>query len=104
MKRIYVGNLAAGTEENNLQTIFEHYGPVAKAGIVVDSETGKSRGFGFVLMRDHLQGDEAIEGLNGSELNGQRIRVLEALPLGGKPKEKRTHLHSGNALDRFRKL
>ena len=102
MKRIYVGNLAPGTEESALHAAFEHYGPVAKAGIVVDRETGEARGFGFVLMRDHLQADEAIEGLDGSELNGRSIRVLEALPPGGKRNEKRKPDSPRNALDRFR--
>jgi RNA recognition motif-containing protein len=102
MKRIYVGNLAPGTEESTLLTAFEHYGPVAKAGIVCDRETGEPRGFGFVLMRDHLQADEAIQALDGSKLNGQSIRVLEALPPEGKRNQKRRPDSVRNALDRFR--
>jgi RNA recognition motif-containing protein len=104
MKRIYVGNLPQGTDESALLTLFEHYGPVAKAGIVSDRETGEPRSFGFVLMRDHLQADEAIEALDGSKLNGQNIRVLEALPPPGKRKEKPRSEAVRNALDRFRAI
>lgn len=102
MKRIYVGNLAPGTEENALHEAFAYYGHVTKAGIVCDRETGLPRGFGFVLMRDHLQADEAIQALDGSKLNGQSIRVLEALPPEGKRDQKRKPDAVRNALDRFR--
>jgi RNA recognition motif-containing protein len=104
MKRIYVGNLAPGTDEGALHAAFEQYGPVAKAGIVCDRETGKPRNFGFVLMRDNSQADEAIEGLNGSSLNGQNMHVLEALPPGVRRNEKRGPDSVRNALDRFRTL
>jgi len=104
MKRIYVGNLPPGTDESALHALFEHYGPVAKAGIVTDRETGEPRGFGFVLMRDHLQADEAIEALDGHKMNGHSIRVLEALPPGGNRAEKRRSQAVRNALDRFRAI
>ena len=104
MKRIYVGNLAPDIDESTLHATFEHYGPVTKAGLVCDRETGAPRGFGFVLMRDNLQADEAIEGLNGTKLNGQKIHVLEALPPGGKRTEKRRPEAVRNALERFRAI
>jgi RNA recognition motif-containing protein len=104
MKRIYVGNLAAGTEESELHAAFAYYGHVSKAGIVRDVETGEPRGFGFVLMRDHLQADEAIQALDGSKLNGQTIRVLEALPPEGKRNAKRKPDSERNPLDRFREF
>ena len=101
MKRIYVGNLTTGTNASTLQTLFEKYGHVSKTGIVCNRDTGEPRGFGFVLMRNDRMGDNAIKALNGSNLNGQNIHVLEALP-PPRPKEKVTPDHLQNALDRFR--
>ena len=101
MKRIYVGNLTTGTKASMLQTLFEKYGHVSKAGIVCNRDTGEPRGFGFVLMRNDRMGDNAIKGLNGHNLNGQNIHVLDAAP-PPTPKEKLTPDHLQNSLDLFR--
>lgn len=104
MKRIYVGNLAPSTGESALQTLFEQYGHVSKAGIIYKRDTGERLGFGFVIMRNDRHGEKAIRGLDGCNLNGHRIHVLEALP----PQDKRTERVSFNGprnpLDRFREM
>lgn len=102
MKRIYVGNLTTGTKASMLQTLFEKYGYVSKAGIVCNRDTGEPRGFGFVLMRNDRMGDNAIKGLNGHNLNGQNIHVLDASPPQPSRNEKAAPDYLQNALDRFR--
>ena len=94
MKRIYVGNLAPSTNESALQTLFERYGHVSKAGIISNR---------FVLMRNDLHGDKAIRGLEGSNFNGHRIHVLEALPPPLRP-ERGSPQWPPNPLDRFRAM
>jgi cold-inducible RNA-binding protein len=102
MKRIYVGNLTTGTNASILQTLFEKYGHVSKAGIVCNRDTGEPRGFGFVLMRSDRMGDNAIKALNGRNLNGQNIHVLEASAPQPIRTAKATTDHLQNALDLFR--
>ncbi|MBN1269032.1 MAG: RNA-binding protein [Kiritimatiellae bacterium] len=77
MKNIYVGNLAFGTTESELSELFGKHGKVASAKIIMDRETGKSRGFGFVEMDDAGAG-AAIAALNGYDLGGRSLRVNEA--------------------------
>ena len=102
MKRIYVGNLAPSTKESALQTLFERYGHVSKAGIICNRDTGEKLGFGFVIMRNDLHGDMAIRGLEGSNFNGHRLHVLEALPPALKPES--GFQRPQNPLDRFRAM
>ena len=80
MKRIYVGNLHQETTEEQLALCFAKFGAVSKAGLVRDVESGKPRGFGFVLMKDDAEGDAAIQGLHYTRLRGSMILVREALP------------------------
>jgi nucleolin len=80
VKRIYIGNLAPGTDAIVLQRLFEQYGRVSRAGIVCNRETGQSRGFGFVVMKNDRHGDQAIRQLNGCSVRGEKILVLEASP------------------------
>ncbi|RKX17340.1 MAG: RNA-binding protein [Candidatus Zixiibacteriota bacterium] len=75
---IYVGNISFETSEDNLKTIFGEYGEVASVKIIMDRETGRSRGFGFVEMSDDDQGRTAIAEVNGKEFNGRNLRVNEA--------------------------
>lgn len=86
MKRIYVGNIGAETTAGELQVLFQQYGKVSRAGIICDPETGRSRGFAFVLMGNDREGDEAIRNLNQKPLAGRRIDVKEALPPERNPK------------------
>ena len=76
--RIFVGNLAFATTEEELGQLFEPYGTVERAQIVTDRETGRSRGFGFVEMPDAAEAQAAIAGLNGTSLGGRPLTVNEA--------------------------
>ncbi|MFN2268163.1 MAG: RNA recognition motif domain-containing protein [Desulfonatronovibrio sp.] len=78
MTNLYVGNLPWTTTETQLKDLFSQYGEVTSANIIEDRETGRSRGFGFVEMEQGS--DEAIETLNGSELDGRSIKVNVAKP------------------------
>ena len=77
---IFVGNLAWTTTEDELAQLFEPYGVVEQARIATDRETGRSRGFGFVEMPDATQAQAAIDGLNGTSLEGRPLTVNEARP------------------------
>lgn len=76
MKKLYVGNLAWATTDEDLQTLFSEFGSVASATVITDRETGRSRGFGFVELEDGAEA--AIEALNGQDHNGRPLRVNEA--------------------------
>jgi len=76
--RLYVGNLSFKTTEDELRELFAQYGGVNSASVISDRETGRSRGFGFVEMSEG--GNEAIEALNGQEVQGRRLTVNEARP------------------------
>jgi len=77
MKNIFVGNLPWRTDDQELENLFSQYGEVLSAKVISDRETGRSRGFGFVEMEDDAA-LEAIENLNGQEMDGREIRVNEA--------------------------
>lgn len=80
MKNIFVGNLSFNTSEDELRRAFEAYGPVDRVSIMMDRDTGRSRGFGFVEMSNNEDGEKAIAGLNGSQVGGRTINVNEARP------------------------
>ena len=80
MKNIFVGNLDFAATESSIRTLFERYGTVDRVNIVTDRETGRSRGFAFVEMPDSAQGDQAINALNGQDLDGRALNVNEARP------------------------
>src|SRR5262245_48437209 len=82
-KNLYVGNLPFTTTEQELTDLFAQYGTVTKAQVIMDRETGRSRGFGFVEMSSGA--DEAVQAMNGAEYGGRRLTVNEA-----KPREPRT--------------
>ena len=77
---IYVGNLSYGMSEEELRNAFAAFGAVTSAKILVDRETGRSRGFGFVEMSDQSEAETAIAQLNGKELGGRALRINEARP------------------------
>ncbi|MBM4037601.1 MAG: RNA-binding protein [Planctomycetes bacterium] len=77
---IYVGNLSYGTNDASLRAAFEPHGDVASAQVIIDRETGRSRGFGFVEMPNDEQARAAIAALNGQELDGRSLNVNEARP------------------------
>lgn len=80
MKNIFVGNLPFQTGDHDLLNLFSAYGTVERAQVVMDRDTGKSRGFGFVEMPVDGEADQAIAALNGQMLNGRAINVNEARP------------------------
>jgi RNA recognition motif-containing protein len=80
MKNIYVGNLDFRTTEDELRKAFEVYGSVDKVNMVTDRDTGQPRGFAFVEMTNDPDGDKAIAGLNGTQVDGRALNVNEARP------------------------
>ena len=76
--RLYVGNLSFNTTENNLRDAFGAYGSVTDAVIMMDRETNRSRGFGFVTLSSSSEGNAAMEGLNGKDVDGRNLTVNEA--------------------------
>ena len=77
---IYVGNLAYATGDRELQELFEAYGNVTSARVIMDKMSGRSKGFGFVEMPDKAEAEKAIENINGSEVDGRSLRVNESQP------------------------
>ncbi|MGB5453026.1 MAG: RNA-binding protein [Sedimenticolaceae bacterium] len=86
---IYVGNLAYGVTDDDLREAFAAFGEVERASVIMDRDTGRSKGFGFVEMPDNSQADAAIKGLNEKELSGRAIRVNEAKPREDRPRRPR---------------
>jgi len=81
---IYVGNLSYSLEETELRDAFAEFGEVSSVKVLMDRETGRSRGFGFVEMPNQSEGEAAVTQLNGKEVGGRALRVNEA-----RPKERR---------------
>jgi cold-inducible RNA-binding protein len=79
-KKLYVGNLSFQTTENELDGLFAAIGPVESVTIINDRDTGRSKGFGFVVMED-ADAEKAIQQLNGTEFNGRALTVNEARPM-----------------------
>ena len=77
---IFVGNLAFSTTDHDLRQLFEPYGVVDTIHVITDRDTGRSKGFGFVEMSDSAAAKAAIQGLNGTELEGRALTVNEAKP------------------------
>lgn len=77
MKSIYVGNLPFSTTEDELRELFADFGTVHEARLMMDRDTGRPRGFGFVQMED-ADADAAIRALNGKDLGGRALRINEA--------------------------
>jgi RNA recognition motif-containing protein len=76
---IYVGSLHFKMNEAELKEIFEEYGEVASAKVIIDKYSGKSKGFGFVEMPNEAEAKKAIEELNGAEVQGRKIIVNESI-------------------------
>lgn len=83
-KNLYVGNLAFGTTQADLEQLFGQHGTVTKVQIITDRETGQSRGFAFVEMASGAE--EAIKALNLSQFQGRSITVNEARPREDRPR------------------
>lgn len=83
---IYVGNLSYDMTTDELREAFEQHGTVANAKIIMDRDTGRSKGFGFVDMPDPGEGEAAINELNGAMIRGRAVRVNEARPRNDRPR------------------
>ncbi len=79
-KKLYVGNLTYNVNESDLETLFSQYGSVQSAQIIIDRDTNRSKGFGFVEMGSDAEAQAAIQGLNGQDHDGRNLTVNEAKP------------------------
>jgi RNA recognition motif-containing protein len=79
-KKLYVGNLTYGVTDGDLQNMFSPHGTVQSAQVIMDRDTGRSKGFGFVEMDTSEQAQAAIAALNGKENDGRALTVNEARP------------------------
>jgi hypothetical protein len=80
-KKLYVGNLAYSVRDDTLEQAFGQYGSVASAKVMMERDSGRSKGFGFVEMSSDAEALAAIEGLNGQSLEGRSLTVNEARPM-----------------------
>ncbi|MCE2469665.1 MAG: RNA-binding protein [Dehalococcoidia bacterium] len=83
---IYVGNLSYSTRDDELNRAFSAHGEVASATVIIDRESQRSRGFGFVEMPNDDEAQAAIAALNGADLGGRTITVNQARPREDKPR------------------
>ncbi|HEY4160786.1 MAG TPA: RNA-binding protein [Candidatus Saccharimonadales bacterium] len=79
--KLFVGSLPWAVDDQGLETLFKDFGDVVSAKVIMDRETGRSKGFGFVEFNDDDAAKAAIDKLNGSDLQGRSIVVSEARPL-----------------------
>ena len=94
-KKLYVGNLGYGVSSSDLEGLFTSFGGVRSAEVIMDRDTGRSKGFGFVEMGNDQEAQAAIAGLNGKEHDGRALTVNEA-----KPREERSG-RSGPRRERY---
>jgi len=90
MSKIYVGNLPFSATEDAVRTLFSQHGTVDSVAMIMDRDTGRSKGFGFVEMADSGEAQKAIQALNDSMVDGRPLKVNEA-----KPREERSGAGGG---------
>ena len=83
--KLYVGNLAYSVRDDDLQQAFAQFGSVSSAKVMMDRDTGRSKGFGFVEMGSDAEAQSAINGMNGQALDGRAVVVNEARPREERP-------------------
>ncbi len=83
--KLYVGNLPYGVRDNDLEEAFSEFGAVTSAKVMMERDTGRSKGFGFVEMGSDAEAQAAINGMNGQSLGGRAIVVNEARPMEPRP-------------------
>ena len=83
--KLYVGNLPYTVRDEDLQQSFGQFGAVTSAKVMMERDTGRSKGFGFVEMANDAQAQAAINGMNGQPLGGRSITVNEARPMEARP-------------------
>ena len=89
-KKLYVGNLSYGISDSSLEQLFSAHGSVQSAQVIMDRDTGRSKGFGFVEMGSDEEAQAAIAAMNGKEIEGRALTVNEA-----RPREDRSSSRSG---------
>ncbi|WP_312130370.1 RNA recognition motif domain-containing protein [Diaphorobacter nitroreducens] len=83
--KLYVGNLPYSVRDQDLEQAFSQFGAVTSAKVMMERDTGRSKGFGFVEMGSDAEAQEAINGMNGQSLGGRSIVVNEARPMEARP-------------------
>lgn len=83
--KLYVGNLPYGVRDNDLEQVFTPFGAVTSARVMMERDTGRSKGFGFVEMGSDAEAQAAIQGMNGQPLGGRSLVVNEARPMEPRP-------------------
>jgi len=96
--KLYVGNLPYSVRDEDLQSSFSEFGSVSSAKVMMERDTGRSKGFGFVEMGNDAEAQAAISGMNGQSLGGRSITVNEARPMEARPP--RTGGYGGGGGDR----
>ncbi|MGR9108011.1 MAG: RNA recognition motif domain-containing protein [Gammaproteobacteria bacterium] len=90
-KKLYVGNLSRGLDDHDLEKMFGQYGRPISANVIMDHDSGRSKGFGFVEMSSEKEAAAAISALNGKDFDGRSLTVNEA-----RPREERSGGGKGN--------
>lgn len=80
-KKLYVGNLSYSMDDQSLTSLFSEFGTVESARVIMDRDSGRSKGFAFVEMSSDSEANAAIEKLNGTEQSGRAMNVSEAKPM-----------------------
>ncbi len=83
--KLYVGNLPYSFRDEDLQQTFSQYGSVGSAKVMMERDTGRSKGFGFVEMGSEAEAQAAIQGMNGQQVGGRGLVVNEARPMESRP-------------------
>jgi hypothetical protein len=84
-KKLYVGNLAYSVRDNDLEQAFGEFGSIVSAKVMMERDTGRSKGFGFVEMGSDAEALAAVEAMNGHSLQGRALTVNEARPMEARP-------------------
>lgn len=100
---IYITGLNYSINDADLNDLFAEYGEITSARVIMDRETGRSRGFGFVEMVNDADGEKAIEALNGAELESKVISVSVARPREDKPSRGGFHNNRGGGYGNSRR-
>jgi len=83
--KIYVGNLSYNMTDEEMEKLFTAFGEVTENKVIMDRESGRSKGFGFIEMPNQEEGEEAIKQLDGKEIDGRNIKVNVAKPKENRP-------------------
>jgi RNA recognition motif-containing protein len=84
--KLYIGNLAFSSTEDSITNLFSQHGSVVSCQLIIDRDTGRSKGFGFVEMSTSEEAQTVISNLDGREVDGRQIKVNEARPKEDRPK------------------